>query len=140
MTKLSHKFVEYIPDTLEAGVIYVSIPHSTAAHRCCCGCGREVVTPLAPTDWKVIFDGESVSLNPSIGNWSFACRSHYWIVRNRVVWAEDWSEGRGAAAEAQDKVLKGKFYGGIETKASTKQSAGRSKNSVRRRIKYKATV
>ena len=127
MTKLSHKFVEFIPDNLEAGVIYVSIPHGTAVHRCCCGCGREVVTPLTPTDWKVIFDGESVSLHPSIGNWSFACRSHYWIVRNRVEWAEDWSEGRVASAEAQDKILKENFYGGIGTKDSTKRIGGRTK-------------
>lgn len=131
MTKLSHKFVEFIPDTLEAGVIYVSIPHSTVVHRCCCGCGREVVTPLTPTDWKVMFDGESVSLNPSIGNWSFACRSHYWIVRNRVVWAEDWSEGRVASAEAQDKIQKEKFYGDIESKNATQNGGGRSKTQGR---------
>ena len=109
MTKLSHKFVELIPDALEAGIVYVSIPNSTAVHRCCCGCGREVVTPLTPTDWKVIFDGESVSLSPSIGNWSSECRSHYWIVRDQVVWAEDWSEWRVASAEAQDRILKDKF-------------------------------
>src|SRR5437899_984797 len=91
VTKLRHKFVEFVPDTLEAGVLYVSVAHGTAVHRCCCGCGREVVTPLTPTDWKVIFDGDTVSLYPSIGNWNFPCRSHYWITHNRVEWAEDWS-------------------------------------------------
>ena len=30
---------------------------------------------------------DTVSLHPSIGNWSFPCRSHYWIRGNRVVWA-----------------------------------------------------
>jgi len=34
-----------------------------------------VVTPLSPTGWSLIFDGETVSLYPSIGNWNFPCRS-----------------------------------------------------------------
>src|ERR1039458_6166357 len=88
--KLSHKFVEFVPNVLEKGVLYVSITYGTASHLCCCGCGREVVTPITPTGWKLIFDGETVSLHPSIGNWNFPCRSHYWISNNRVEWAEDW--------------------------------------------------
>ena len=76
---LRHEFVEFIPDKLADGVVYVSIPYATVAHKCCCGCGMEVVTPLSPTDWELIFDGESISLDPSIGNWSFDCKSHYWI-------------------------------------------------------------
>jgi len=100
--KLNHKFVEFIPEVLDDGILYVSIAHGTAVHRCCCACGREVVTPLTPTDWKLIFDGETVSLYPSIGNWNFPCRSHYWITRNHVEWAEDWSDWRIAAAEEKD--------------------------------------
>ena len=65
---LDHRFVEYIPDSLEEGVIYVSIPFATVLHPCCCGCGNEVVTPLDPTDWHLTFDGRSVPLSPSIGN------------------------------------------------------------------------
>ncbi len=84
--------MEYIPEILKERTIYISVTYATAAHKCCCGCGKEVVTPLSPTDWKLIFDGESVSLHPSIGNWSFACRSHYWITRNAVKWAEQWSD------------------------------------------------
>ena len=53
---LRHEFVEFIPDKLVDGVIYVSIPYATVAHKCCCGCGMEVVTPLSPTDWELIFD------------------------------------------------------------------------------------
>lgn len=45
-----HKFVEYIPDTIEENIIYISISYSTAIHLCACGCGKEVVTPLSPTD------------------------------------------------------------------------------------------
>jgi hypothetical protein len=85
-TRIEHKFVEFLPDKLDPGVLYVSMEYATASHKCCCGCGRDVVTPISPTDWQLIFDGRSVSLKPSIGNWSYPCRSHYWIKGNRVEW------------------------------------------------------
>ncbi|MGK2955823.1 MAG: DUF6527 family protein [Solirubrobacterales bacterium] len=89
---LKHEFVEFIPDHIEEGKLYISIQFATAVHKCCCGCGREVITPIAPTDWTLIFDGRTVSLDPSVGNWSFPCRSHYWIKRNTVRWAGSWSD------------------------------------------------
>jgi hypothetical protein len=76
---LRHEFVEFIPEVLAEKIVYVSVRFATAVHKCCCRCGREVVTPLTPTDWKLIFDGKTVSLDPSIGSWSFPCKSHYWI-------------------------------------------------------------
>ena len=88
--RLRHHFVDFIPEHLADGHLYVCMEHATAIHRCCCGCGSEVVTPLAPDDWKLTFDGEAISLSPSIGNWSFKCRSHYWIRNDRVVWARKW--------------------------------------------------
>jgi Family of unknown function (DUF6527) len=88
---LKHEFVEFIPDDLKERTIYVSISFATATHLCCCGCGEKVVTPLRPTDWKLIFDGKTISLDPSIGNWSFACRSHYWVSNNKIRWASQWS-------------------------------------------------
>jgi hypothetical protein len=80
-------FVEYIPDSLEPGVIYISRRYSTASHLCCCGCGLEVVTPLKPAKWRLAEHAGTISLNPSVGNWSFPCQSHYWIEGNRVFWA-----------------------------------------------------
>lgn len=53
---LKHEFVEHVPADLEEGVIYVSIPFATAVHKCCCGCGNEIVTPITPTDWQLTFD------------------------------------------------------------------------------------
>lgn len=99
---LTHEFVEYVPRELKDGVVYVSIPYATVIHKCCCGCGREVVTPLAPSQWSLTFDGKSISLHPSIGNWSFPCRSHYWIKQNRVSWAASWTKQQVAAAQRQD--------------------------------------
>ena len=51
------------------------------------GCGGRVVTPLSPDDWRLTYDGDTVSLWPSIGNWAFACQSHYWIRSDQIVWA-----------------------------------------------------
>lgn len=83
---LSHEFATYIPESLDYGVLYVSIPYATVVHLCCCGCGEEVVTPLEPNGWALTFNGRAVSLSPSIGNHRLACQSHYWIKRNRVRW------------------------------------------------------
>jgi len=109
-TVLTHEFVEYLPQDLQEGKIYVSLGFATAAHKCCCGCGNEVVTPLSPTDWKIIFDGESISLDPSIGNWSFACGSHYWIVRDRVKWARRWSREEIEAGRLHDGLAKESYF------------------------------
>jgi hypothetical protein len=98
----SHRFVDTIPECLEEGVLYVSIPYDTCLHNCACGCGREVVMPLSVNDWRMTYNGESVSLSPSIGNWSYPCRSHYWIKQGRVVWAESWSEGKVLEERAAD--------------------------------------
>jgi hypothetical protein len=107
---LRHEFVEYVPDSLEDRTIYVSVAFSTVVHKCCCGCGNEVITPLSPTDWKMIFDGKTISLKPSIGNWSFDCKSHYWIVRNRVKWARRWSQKKIDGERARDSSAKKRYF------------------------------
>lgn len=107
---LTHEFVEYIPQELKDGTVYVSIPFATASHKCCCGCGNEVVTPLTPTDWQLTFDGETISLDPSIGNWSFACQSHYWVRKNRVRWAPKWSQQEIQAGRSHDRRTKQQYF------------------------------
>jgi len=110
--KLAPEFVELVPPVLEDGVIYISMTYGTAVHKCCCGCGEKVVTPFSPTDWKLIFDGDSVSLHPSIGNWSFRCRSHYWIEQNCVQWAPTMSQEDIDAGRAHDRNAKQRYFGG----------------------------
>jgi uncharacterized protein DUF6527 len=97
------KFVEFIPEHLEAGVLYVSRRYATASHLCCCGCGLEVVTPLNPAKWRLTERGGAVSLAPSIGNWSFPCKSHCWIMGNRVRWAGAMSPEMITAVKARDR-------------------------------------
>lgn len=108
--KLRHEFVDCIPDALKECVIYISIPYATAIHKCFCGCGHEVVTPFSPTDWTLIFNGESVSIKPSIGNWSFPCQSHYWITHNQVEWAEQWSRDQIDCGREYDRQAKTRMF------------------------------
>ncbi|XWN36865.1 MAG: DUF6527 family protein [Balneola sp.] len=112
MKIIDHKFVEFIPDQKEMqdGVIYISLEYDTAVHNCACGCGEQVVTPFSPTDWKLTYNGESVSLYPSIGNWEFNCRSHYWIKKGKILWAEDWSDKQIEANRYLDKKTKEKSF------------------------------
>lgn len=105
VNRLDHEFDEHVPDDLVDSMLYISIPFKTVIHRCCCGCGHEVVTPLSPTDWELTFNGENISLSPSIGNWGFACQSHYWIRRGRVSWAPRWSSEQIAAGRQQDRAI-----------------------------------
>ena len=106
---LAYEFVEYIPEELKERTLYISKEYGTAVHKCCCGCGREVVTPLSPTGWQLAFDGKSVSLYPSIGNWSLPCQSHYFIRKNKVVWAAQWTKQQIARSRAQEARAKEKL-------------------------------
>ncbi len=96
MDRLEPCFVTLLPEQLENGKLYVSMEFASAIHLCCCGCGRQVVTPLSSTEWNLWFDGDSISLAPSIGNWNFPCESHYVITENRVMWDEDWAKSEGS--------------------------------------------
>ena len=109
-TSVKHEFVHFIPDVLEEGTVYVSIPYATVVHKCCCGCGREVVTPLSPTDWELRFDGKSISLYPSIGSWALPCQSHYWIRRDHVIWARRWSKEEIEDVRAAERLEKEEYY------------------------------
>ncbi len=56
------EFVRFVPERLDHGVLYLSMEFATASHLCCCGCGSKVVTPFTPTDWRMTFDGWTVTL------------------------------------------------------------------------------
>ncbi len=110
MKTLQHKFVEFIPEQLEDGILYISLTYCTAIHKCVCGCNNEVVTPLSPTDWKMIFDGETISLSPSIGNWNFECRTHYFIRNNKIVNAKIWTDKEIENGKEKDAKKKKKYF------------------------------
>jgi hypothetical protein len=107
---VQHKFVEFIPEELEEGVVYISLHYCTAIHKCVCGCGNEVVTPISPDDWRITFDGKTISLYPSIGNWNFKCKSHYWISNSKVRFASKWLDYETNKRDKKNKLKKKSFF------------------------------
>ena len=110
LKRITPEFVEFIPERLKDGVLYISIPYATASHNCACGCGQRVVTPIKPMDWSLGWNGEEVSLDPSIGNWSFPCRSHYWIRHNRIVWSRPYSDYEIAAVREKEALGRRAYF------------------------------
>lgn len=125
-TTISYKFVDAIPERLEEQTLYISMDYATVVHKCCCRCGKEVVTPLSPTDWKLIYDGSSVSLDPSIGNWSFDCKSHYWINRNKVRWAASWTDSQITEGRLRNRGLKNQHYSNNTSGIKRRETPDRS--------------
>lgn len=101
---VKHEYVEFIPEHLQTGILYISIKYKTASHLCCCGCGYKVVTPLNSAKWTLTKHGKSVSLFPSVGNWSFPCKSHYWIMHGQIKWATIMSDEQIAHVRMIDRA------------------------------------
>ena len=69
----------HFADPLEDGVLYVAMEYRTAVLKCFCDCRSEVATALSSKDWKLTYDGVSMLLYPSMGNWALDSQSQYWI-------------------------------------------------------------
>ena len=85
-SKYVTQFVDKMPETLEDGVLYIAPHFECAVHKCMCGCGEKVCTPLNEGMWKWSYDGTNVSLNPSVGNFQQPCKSHYFLKNGVVQW------------------------------------------------------
>jgi hypothetical protein len=107
---IRHEFVQVIPDEVADDTLYISIDYGITIHKCMSGCGLDVALPLSPFQWKLIFDGDTVSLFPSVGNWSYPCRSHYWIERDTAVWAPAWSRAKIEASRSRDRALMESYF------------------------------
>ena len=103
-------FLEFVPVELDEGSLYVSMTYATASHLCACGCGERVVTPLGSADWTLTFDGQ-VTLSPSVGNGQLACRSHYLVQKDRVVWCRPMSPSNAKATHHRDIEQRVRLYG-----------------------------
>lgn len=97
-------FVDAIPkaDDIKDGHLYISLKYNMTSHRCASGCGQLVPLPLSPADWSLSYDGDTVSLNPSIGNGVLACHSHYFIRNSQIVWASDMSTAQAQQQQSVD--------------------------------------
>lgn len=114
---MHHKFVDTIPNELEDNVLYISLEYNIAKHLCPCGCGSEVVTSLSPVGWQLHYNGETVSLTPSIGNFLRECKSHYFITKDNVVWANSMSKDAIEVAIQRDQRDLNEY---IDTKKKSK--------------------
>lgn len=132
---MNHKFVDKIPDIIEDKVLYISMEYETVIHKCACGCGNEVVTPLSPVDWSLTFNGETISLEPSIGNWSLDCKSHYWITKNRVKWSTKLSTDEIEKVKASDLEAKKDHFEKTNSKPIELKNKGEEKKSLFEKIK-----
>ena len=47
-----------------------------------------------------------VSLRPSIGNWNYRCKSHYFITNNRVIWADRFTQRQITNIQTKDRFDK----------------------------------
>jgi hypothetical protein len=68
LKQLRHQFIDEAPDQLDAGILYVSMPYRTTLNLCCCGCGNQVTLPLRPTARRLSYDGDTITMLPSVGN------------------------------------------------------------------------
>ena len=100
--EIKKEFVRRVPAELEEGVLYVGLDCDVVVHKCACGCGEKVVLPLSPEHWKLSYDGE-VTLSPSIGNYQYDCKSHYFIRDGKIVWVESSDEIPKAKKKRQKK-------------------------------------
>lgn len=90
--ELTPKYVSNLPEQLEEGFFYICEDFAATSHKCCCGCGEDVYNKLGPAKWQLTKEPDgSISLHPSVGNWKYACRSHYWIQNNHVIDAGEMS-------------------------------------------------
>ena len=86
--------VEDAPDVVNQGIIYLigDAPKPWAASFLCpCGCGETISLSLISTDqpsWRAkISKNGLISLSPSVWR-TRGCRSHFFILEGRVVWAK----------------------------------------------------
>lgn len=79
-------FVDRIPPEIEEGILYISPECNAIIHKCACGCGKIVSTPTDENGWSLTYKDSCVSLVPSIGNYSYKCKSHYFITKNKIIW------------------------------------------------------
>jgi len=112
VSELRPEFVEFAPSPLEEGVLYISCQNLVMLHLCCCGCGSKVVTPISRTGWELRFNGDNVTLFPSIGNWKLPCQSHYWIRGNKVRWAPKLSKWEINEHYAANQRLRDRYFSG----------------------------
>ena len=79
------EYVEFMPELMEEGVVYISKAYGVSIHLCLCGCKEKTVLPLHSVHgWVLTEKNDKISFTPSIGNYQLPCNSHYIITNNKA--------------------------------------------------------
>jgi len=117
------QYVEQLPDQMEEGVLYICEEFDLTAHKCCCGCGEDVYNKISPAKWRLTrMPGGTVSLYPSVGNWKYACKSHYWISKNRVINAGPMSARAIKAVQQRDRQDRNRYIASVNAQPDFERS------------------
>lgn len=95
--ELEPVYVEYMPEVIEEGKLYVSKKFGLTIHLCACGCGVKTPLPVKGEGiesddihqpWIMTMNGDKITLSPSIGNFigENPYHAHYFIRDNKIVW------------------------------------------------------
>ena len=85
LNEIKEKEVQFLPERLETGVLYVSTQIKLAIHLCACGyCGYQIVTPINEKfGWNY---KPGPTLDGFIGNNKSGCCSRYFITEGNINW------------------------------------------------------
>lgn len=129
VSELRPLFVEQFPDEFESGILYVSMQYAICGHLCACGCGEKVITPLSPKQWKIAYNGEDVTLYPSIGNYAFACQSHYFLTNGNIIWVGERDSENG---KRKKKGLLAKLFNSKKSKKNGNKTRSKKDCKIHR--------
>ncbi len=79
-----------------------------------------------------IFDGKTVTLYPSIGNWNLPCRSHYFITKNKVACAPKWTDKQIARGRSQEARAREKYYAGTHSDTSAADTPSKPRRTKKK--------
>ena len=66
---------------------------------------------MHPATRRLIYDRQSASIEPSIGVRTLPCWGHYWIRKNRIVWAKPFGKERDKWFDEDRRDLTAAFEG-----------------------------
>ena len=75
-----------------------------------------------PAKYALTYDGESVSLWPSVGNWQKPCKSHYVIRNSRVVWYAEWTDRQIERGRARDQAAVRDYFESRSAEPASQES------------------
>ena len=78
---------------------------------------------IGPAKWQLSTTSNGrITLYPSVGNWKYACKSHYWIEKNRVIDAGQMEEYEIEAVQRRDRRDRKRYIAKANAKSEQERS------------------